>query len=154
MNLSLIVVFAMLVLSILAPFICLYAVKLARDKKYKEHIKFQQNLFYTCVTGVLILEFTIRISGGSGSLVKNSPYLETNFFKILLLLHIIGAVLTYIIWAFTIFKSRKKSKMNALSGTYSAMHKKLGYIVIIGLFYTGITAFVVCLMAFLPNLFY
>lgn len=148
MNLSLIVVYAMLVLSIFAPFISLYAVKLARQKKYKEHIKIQKNLFYACVTGVILLELTIRFSGGSGSLVKNSPYLETPFFRYLLWAHVIGAVLTYVVWAYTIFKSGKQNKNKELPGTFSKNHKIFGYFVIIGLFYTGITAFIVCLMAF------
>lgn len=148
MNLSLIVVYGMLILSIAAPFIALYAVKLAKEGKYSQHIKIQKNLFYACVIGVILLELTIRFSGGSGSLVKVSPYLSTPFFHTILWAHIIGAVLTYFVWGFTIFKSSKQNKIGNLPGLKTNWHKKLGYFVIIGLFYTGITAFIVCTMAF------
>lgn len=148
MNYSLIVVYGMLTLSIFTPFVALYAVKLAKEKKYAQHIKIQRNLFYTCVTGVILLELTIRLSGGSGSLVESSPYIATSFFKNLLWAHITGAVLTYIVWAFTIFKSGKQNKKSNLPGKFTITHRKLGYFVIIGLFYTGITAFIVCAMAY------
>lgn len=148
MSISEIVVYGMLILSILAPFIALYAVKLAKQGNYKQHIKIQKNLFYACVTGVILLELTIRFSGGSGSLVKENPYLETTFFHNTLWSHIIGAVLTYFIWAYTIFKSKNKHKNQHLPGFFSSLHKKLGYVVILGLFYTGITALMVCFMAF------
>ncbi|MGV0847809.1 MULTISPECIES: DUF420 domain-containing protein [unclassified Empedobacter] len=148
MSISQIVVYGMLILSIFAPFIALYAVKLVKQGKYEQHIKVQKNLFYACVTGVILLELTIRFSGGSGSLVKVSPYLATTFFHTTLWAHIIGAVLTYIVWAFTIFKSKNQNKKKQLPGRFSTSHRKLGYVVIIGLFYTGITALMVCSMAF------
>lgn len=148
MSISQLIIYAMLILSILAPFIALYAIKLVKQGKTVQHMKIQKNLFYACVSGVVLLELTIRFSGGSGSLVKVSPYLATTFFHTTLWAHIIGAVLTYIIWAFTIFKSKSKNKKRELPGSFSTLHRKLGYVVIIGLFYTGITALMVCTMAF------
>ncbi len=148
MNYSLIVIYGMLILSIFAPFIALYGVKLAKEKKLKQHIKLQKYLFYACVTGVLLLELTIRISGGSGSLVKESAYLATTLFQNTLWAHIIGAVLTYFIWGFTLFKSKNQHKKKQLPGKFSLSHRQLGYVVIIGLLYTGITALMVCTMAF------
>lgn len=97
MSISQIVVYGMLILSIFAPYIALYAVKLVKQGEYEQHIKVQKSLFYACVTGVILLELTIRFSGGSGSLVKVSPYLVTTFFHTTLWAHIISAVLTYIV---------------------------------------------------------
>lgn len=139
----------MLILSVLAPFISLYAVSFIKKKDYKTHIKIQKRLFWTCVVGVVVLEIQIRISGGSGSLVSNSGYTNTTFFKLILGAHIIGAVLTYIIWGVTIFTSNKKWKTRkTLPGAFSITHKRLGYFTIAGLFYTAITALVVCTFAF------
>ena len=148
MSISLIVVYGMLILSIFAPFIALYAVKLVKQGKYEQHIKIQRNLFYACVLGVVLLELTIRFSGGSCSLVKVSPYLETSFFHNILWAHLIGAVLTYFVWGFTIFKSKGQHTKKHLPGKFTLLHKTLGYVVILGLFYTGITALMVCSMAF------
>jgi len=147
MSTTLIIIIGMQTLSLLAPFIALYAVSLARQKKYELHQKIQKTLFFTCVLGVVILEVHIRLSGGSGSLVENCPYVDTLFFKIILIAHITGAVFTYICWAITIFWSNKKFR-KVLPGNFSKIHKKLGYITIIGLFYTGITSLIVVTMAF------
>lgn len=149
MNITFIIVLGMLVLSVLAPFISLYAVSLIKKKDYKTHAKIQKRLFWTCVAGVLVLEIQIRISGGSGSLVSNSEYTQTTLFKSILIAHIVGAVLTYIIWGITIFTSDKRWKTRkTLPGTFSITHRRLGYFTIAGLFYTAITALAVCTFAF------
>ena len=139
----------MLALSIAAPFIALYAVSRIKRRDFKTHIQIQKGLFWTCIIAVIVLEVRIRVSGGSGSLVSNSGYTNTTFFKYLLIAHIIGAVLTYITWATTIFISNKAwKKSKTLPGRFSATHRRLGYITIIGLFYTAITAMIVCALAF------
>lgn len=149
MNITFTIIIGMLILSILAPFIALYAVSLVKKKEYKKHIKFQKTLFWICVLGVVILEVQIRFSGGSGSLVAEGKYVETDFFKNTLIAHIIGAIVTYVIWGVTIFVSDTKwKKRRTLPGTFTITHRRLGYITIIGLFYTAITALMVCVMAF------
>lgn len=149
MSITFAILLGILTLSLLAPFISIYAVSFIRKKEYKTHIKIQKRLFWTCVIAVLILEVQIRLAGGSGSLVSNSDYTGTSFFKWLLIAHIIGAVLTYIIWGITIFTSNKKwKKRKTLPGNFSVTHKGLGYITISGLFYTAITALIVCTYAF------
>lgn len=139
----------MLILSILAPFILLYAVSFIKKKEYKTHIKIQKRLFWTCIAALLILEIQIRISGGSGSLIYNSEYTSTPFFKFILIAHIIGAVLTYILWGITVFISSKKWKRRkTLPGSFSTIHKRLGYIIFSGLIYIAVTALIVCTFAF------
>lgn len=149
-NVTLVIIIGMLSLSILAPFLALYAVSFIKKKDYARHIWIQKRLFWTCVVAVLILEIQIRLSGGSGSLVYNDAYVDTPFFRTILTAHIIGAVLTYITWAILIFASShnwKKSK--SLPGPFSVTHKRLGYLTISGLSYTAITALIVCSLAFL-----
>lgn len=149
MNITFAIVIGMLTLSILAPFILLYAVSLIKKKKYKTHIKIQKWLFWTCITAVVVFELQIRLSGGSGSLVADSEYAGTTFFKSILIAHIIGAVLTYIVWGITVYISNRKwKKGQILPGGFSATHKRLGYITVIGLFYTAITALIVATYAF------
>ncbi|WP_153557522.1 DUF420 domain-containing protein [Roseimaritima sediminicola] len=149
MNVTLIIVIGMLTLSILAPFISLYAVSLVRKGDHEKHIFIQKILFWSCVAGVVILEVQIRVSGGSGSLVSNSEHTGAVFFKSILVAHIIGAVLTYIVWGVTVFTSSKRWEVRkTLPGPFSITHKRLGYFTIVGLFYTAITASIVCMLAF------
>lgn len=146
MNLTTIILTSVQGLSLIAPFIALYAVNAAKQNNYEKHKKTQKSLFAICIFGVLLLELQIRLSGGSGSLVKDSPYLHTTFFEILLISHIIGAVLTYIIWGILLFKSNNKNKKGLLPGKFTNTHKKFGIITIIGLFYTAITSLIVFIM--------
>lgn len=149
MNITFFIIVGMLTLSILAPFISLYAVSFIKKRDFETHMKIQKRLFWTCIIAVVILEVQIRVSGGSGSLVSNSKYTGTLFFNSLLIAHIIGAVITYIFWGITVFSANKNfKKKKTLPGKYSTVHKKLGYGTIIGLFYTAITAAIVCTMAF------
>lgn len=149
MNITLSIIVGMLILSIAAPFISLYAVSQIKKKNLDVHVKIQKRLFWTCIVALIILEVQIRVSGGSGSLVSNSKYTGTLFFNSLLIAHIIGAVITYIFWGITVFSANKNlKKKKTLPGKYSTVHKKLGYGTIIGLFYTAITAAIVCTMAF------
>jgi len=150
MSTTFVIILGMLILSTLAPFISIYAVSLIKKRDYQTHVKIQKRLFWICVIAVLLLEIQIRISGDSGSLVANSEYTNTPFFKSILIAHIIGAVLTYIVWGFSIFTSNKKwRKQNNLPGNFTITHRRLGYFIIAGLFYTAFTAWVVCIFAFL-----
>lgn len=149
MDFTLVIIIGMLILSLSAPFIALYAVSFIKKREYKTHIKIQKRLFWVCIVALVILEVHIRVSGGSGSLVANSEYTETPFFTSLLTAHIIGAVLTYVIWGITVFTSNRKwKKRKTLPGGFSIAHRRLGYITIAGLFYTAITALLVCVLAF------
>lgn len=149
MNITFFIIVGMLTLSILAPFISLYAVSFIKKRDFETHMKIQKRLFWTCIIAVVILEVQIRVSGGSGSLVSNSKYTGTLFFNSLLIAHIIGAVITYIFWGITVFSANKNlKKKKTLPGKYSTVHKKLGYGTIIGLFYTALTAAIVCTMTF------
>ena len=149
MGTTFLIILGLLVLSLLAPFISLYAASLIKHKEYVTHARIQKRLFWVCVIGVLILELQIRLNGGSGSLILNSKYADTFLFNFILTAHIIGAVLTYIIWAITIFWSNTKFvKRRTLPGHSSKVHKRLAYSTVIGLFYTAITALIVCTLAF------
>lgn len=150
MNMTIVIIYGLLILAILAPFISLYAVSLIKKQDYKTHIKIQKRLFWTCIIAVLIFEIQLRVLGGSGSLIAGSAYTGTPFFKTILTAHILGAVLTYIIWGITVFTSNAKwKKRRTLPGSFTITHKRLGIVSIVGLFYTAITASIVCTYAFI-----
>ncbi|MCO5259827.1 MAG: DUF420 domain-containing protein [Crocinitomicaceae bacterium] len=139
-----------LFLTLISPFVEVYAVKFVKNGELAKHAKIQKTLFLVCMTALVVLEMQIRVAGGSGSIVKHSEYYGTPIFKGILIAHIIGAVLTYLIWAILVlissFKFRKKHRFE---GNFGKTHKKLGMITIIGLFYTAITALIVYLLTFI-----
>ena len=80
MNFTIIFITSLLFLAVLTPFIALYAISFIKKKNYPKHIKIQKTLFWICIAAVFLLELYIRISGGSGSLVKDNAYTSTSFF--------------------------------------------------------------------------
>lgn len=149
MNTIFIINTAVLLLTLISPFISLYAVSFIKKGDARKHIQIQKRLYAACIVALLTLEGLIRYSGGSGSLVANGSYAETYIFKFILPAHIIGAVLTYILWTFLLIVSIRYYKNNRLPGAFSKTHKKLGKITIIGLSYTAITALIVYMLTFI-----
>lgn len=145
MDFSIIIMTAVLVVTLVAPFFSYYAIKKARQKDFKSHKRIQTIVYAFCAAAVLVLELMIRLSGGSGSMYEDSSHADNPFFNTLLTAHIIGAVLTFILWTYLIIKSYRTFQ-KSLPGNFSVSHKKMGIAVFIGLIYTGITALVVYLM--------
>ena len=145
MNTTVIIMTAVLILTLASPVFAVYAVKFAKNKDFETHKKWQTWIFGISVLGVIVLEGLIRVSGGSGSLSGMSPHAGTSLFKTILIAHIIGAVLTYILWTYLIIVSNKKFS-KTLPGNFSATHRTLGKAVLIGLIYTAVSALVVYLM--------
>src|SRR5690625_2333940 len=123
MSFTIFIMTAVMLLTLISPFVVYYGVKLAKKKEYKAHRKIQNIIFYICVLGVLALEVLIRYSGGSGSLASNSEYYGTSFFTITLVSHILVAVLTYLLWAILIIVSNRKF-LKDLPGKFRKTHKR------------------------------
>lgn len=137
-----------LVITVLAPLVAMYAVGLARRGQHARHLRVQKVLFGVCMSMLVIFELLIRASGGSGSLVEHSEHYGQWYFKLILVSHIVGAVLTYILWAVMVVVASKKWKSGQLPGNFSILHKRLGYVMMIGLWYTAVTAVIVSVLAF------
>lgn len=145
MNLTIIIMTAVLIITLFSPFGVYYGVKLAKKNDYKSHRRIQNIIFLICVIGVLALEGLVNSAGGSGSLASKSEYYNTAFFTITLTSHIIVAILSYLLWTVQIILSNLKFHKK-LPGKFSKTHKKLGYTIFWGLTYTAITALLVYLM--------
>lgn len=138
-----------LLVTLSAPFLVAYAISLIKKKEYHRHMVVQKITFYFCLLSVLVLEFQIRLLGGSGSLSGNSPYVHETFYKVILTAHIIGAVLTYISWIILLFLSNWKYKRKkTLPGDFSRIHRRMGRVVFAGLIYTALSAAVVFVLTF------
>jgi len=147
MDFTFFIMTAVLVVTLIAPVFSYYAIKKAKQKDFATHKKIQTLVYAFCIAAVLVLELLIRFSGGSGSMFEDSSYAVSPVFKTILIAHIIGAVLTYIVWTFLIINSHRKFT-KTLPGKFSNTHKVLGISVFIGLIYTGVSAFAVFLMTF------
>lgn len=143
MNVTILIMTAVLLLTLFSPFGVYYGVTIAKKKNYPSHRKIQNIIFIVCVIGVLALEVLIR--SGGGSLASESNYYDTGFFKITLISHIIVAILTYLLWTILIIISNIKFR-KSLPGKLSKFHKKTGYIIFGGLVYTAVTALMVYVM--------
>lgn len=148
MNTATIILTVVLMLNILAPFAVYYAIGLAKKGDFNSHRKIQNTVIFVCLLGVLVLEGLIRVSGGSGSLAQNSSYSGTSIFRTIIAAHIIGAILTYLLWIFQIIASHREFGKH-LPGKFSSAHKTIGYILFFGLVYTAVTAVVVYLILWL-----
>lgn len=108
MEITTMIMTGVLLLTIAAPFAVLYGINLIKNGNYSGQREIQIIAFILSLIGVLTLERLIRFSEGSGSLTMNSPYSQSIVFRIILATHIIGAVITYLIWTYQLIHALKK----------------------------------------------
>lgn len=130
-----------------APVITLLAVRLAKAGKLEAHRRMQIIMAVIAVAAVLLLEVQIRLSGGSGSLLNNSPYAGTPLLRWVAVSHISGAILTYILWIWLLIASSRRWRMD-LPGRFSITHRRAGWLVFLGLVFTAVSATAVYFMGF------
>lgn len=133
--------------TILAPFVCYWSVRIVKRNDYAKHRKVQTILLATCVAAVLLLEVQIRVAGGSGALMGDGPYSGSSLFRTIATIHIIGAILTYVLWIWLLIASRRAYR-RTLPGKFSKWHKWFGWATFLGLCFTTISATFVYYMAF------
>lgn len=148
MNLSGTLLITMLLLGTASPLVALYAASLAKKKNYRSHKRTHKTLFAAMAFLVIIFEMNMIFSKSGGFLPDNNPLIETPFFSALLSAHVIGAVITFVIWGSILFISLRKFK-NGLPGKFSRVHKTFGYITILGLFYIAVTALLITTIAYI-----
>ncbi len=133
-----------MLINILAPFIMLISFKHARQKNFSAHKRTQLWLLVVCFSAVMALEINIRMEGGA---LVNGAHTDTTLFKWIFGLHVTGAVLTYILWAYLAWKSLKLFNID-LPGKYSKAHKKLGQAIFCGMWFTSVSAIAVYVFGF------
>jgi hypothetical protein len=122
--------------TLLAPLIAFLSFRIRRRET---HRKVQATLVTVCWLAVLVLEARIRIEGGSGSFIAQAPADLHAWAKRLLLIHISGAVLTYLVWTGLAVTSWRRFGTR-LPGTFSRTHRRLGWVVFGGLCFTAASA--------------
>ena len=130
-----------------APFAALLSLRLIRIGKHNLHRRAQIALLTICVLAVMALEIRIRVAGGAGALVRSSVYAGSTLLTWVAAVHIIGAVITYLLWIGFVFVSNR-SYGSSLPGAFSRSHKTGGLLIIGGLSFTTVSATVVYFLAF------
>jgi putative membrane protein len=128
----------------LLPILIAIAVNFARKKDLEKHYKMQVAVFVLTLVMVGIFEIGVRLSGGFESFMKTSNA-DYTYMLILLIVHIIIAVVSFVGYAILIYSAVKEYKLGKEPIVKS--HKKFGILVTIGL---AITSFLgVCIYYFL-----
>lgn len=125
--------------TLLAPIVSLLSYRLARRRQFDVHRRMQVALLAFCWAAVLGLELDIRFSGGSGSIVAQAASGYARAARGLLSVHIAAAVATYAIWSVLAIISTRRFR-SQLPGTFSRLHRRLGWTVFAGLVFTAVSA--------------
>ena len=133
---------------VLVPFALLFSFRKVRGGNHSYHKRMQATLFWIVLTAVVLFETNIRLSGGSGALIKESAWVAGLPFKVLLYTHILVAVLTFSTWGVVLYISGKKRKKQALPGSFTPSHKTIGKAIFGGSIFTAISGVVIYTFGF------
>jgi putative membrane protein len=125
--------------TLLAPLAARISFRLARNHDHDRHRRIQLSLLGLCVIAVMALETEIRLSGGSGALMSQTPAPLLPVVRAVLIVHIAVAVLTYSAWAVLAFMSNRRFR-GSLPGAWSRRHKQVGKLIFVGLVFTAMSA--------------
>ncbi len=141
---------AVLVVNCIAPFWAWAAARVARAGRHELHRTLQISLCALAFVALFSLEGSIRINGGSGSLVAESPFAGTTELRVAFILHIGPAVATYLFWLWLTIKSVRSFKRD-LPGSFGRTHVRAGWAVMAGLIWTAGSALVVYWLGFVAT---
>jgi putative membrane protein len=127
----------------------MYSIACVKKGNIERHKNVQIALAIVLLITVTLFEIEIRLADGIDNLMQKSIYYESLAFDIVLNIHLVFAVSTPLLWAWTIFAALKKYENRVFKDGYGKKHKLLGAISIIDLLLTSVTGLVVYYMAFM-----
>lgn len=134
-------------LTLLAPIVTFVSIRRARARRYTTHRALQIGLLVSCWATVLAFETILRLRGGSGVFVQDAAPAFRSAARSLLLIHIAGAVATYLLWTGLAVLSLRRFRA-VLPGPFSRIHRRLGWIVFFGLCFTALSATAMYVLVF------
>ena len=123
---------------LLLPFLIGAAIRMAKRRRYNLHETVQKILFVISVVVVLFFEIGVRSEGGYKRLMEGSSVSHHYLFYVLVF-HIFIAVVTLVLWIYTLVTAYRFRKSKALPGVYSKAHARDGYRTYIGIWATMLT---------------
>jgi putative membrane protein len=136
-----------LVTNVLAPVVALASFRFVRRRRHDVHRRVQLALLAVCVLAVVALEVRIRLAGGSGVFLGQSPAGWAKAGRALLGAHISAAVLTYIAWGWLAVTSSRRYEAT-LPGGFSRRHRRTGWLIFAGLCFNAVSATGMYVLAF------
>lgn len=130
------------------PFVVAWGIRFARQRDFRRHRAVQTTLLAVLLVAVALFEVDLRLSGGSGSLMKGSSYAGTGLLRGVLLAHVLANVVTFFTWLVLVVKSWRRFETPELPGTWGATHRRLGRFVFAGLVFGAVSAVVMYVMGF------
>lgn len=135
------------VATLATPFILVWAIGLAKKGQHRKHRVVQVALLSVLLVAVVLFETEIRLSGGSGSLMKGSSYAGTWWLRGVTLAHVLANVVTFIVWLVLVIRSGRRFGTE-LPGDFTPAHRKAGRFVFAGTVFGALSAIVMYVLGF------
>ena len=134
-----------IVFFVLAPFLMVYALRLAAQRRHREHRNLQTGLLAVAIVAVLMLEISIRF-GTAGE-----AYAESSFHGwpliALFAVHLAVAVPTFVGWCWLAVLSWRRFS-HTLPGSFGRRHRLWGKLAFVGLCLSSATGTGLYVMGF------
>ncbi len=134
-----------LIIVALLPFLLVVAISFAMQGKYRLHEILQKIIFIVSVLVVGYFEYGVRLGGGYIGFIKDTT-VSHDYSLIVLIVHIIIAIISFILWAKTLFTAKRDTQAKHIG--QSTTHSKSGKIAFIGITLTSISGIWVYLILF------
>ena len=133
-----------LIIVALLPFLLVVAISFAMRGKYRLHEISQKIIFAVSVLVVGYFEYGVRLGGGYDGFVKDTT-VSHDYSLIVLILHIIIAVVSFVLWLKTLMSARNDSMPKHIG---DSEHKIAGRRAFIGITLTSLSGIWVYLILF------
>ena len=117
-----------------APFLMIYAIRLAKQHRYRRHRNLQLTLLVAGIVAVLLIEGSIRLGSAKEAFALSSatgPWRAWLFYG-----HLVVAFATAIAWSTLVVLSWRRFT-RTLPGSFGRLHRRSGGLTFIGLFLTS-----------------
>jgi len=123
---------------VILPFVIALSIFFAINGRFKLH-KFIQTLFFILtLLSLSLFAYIVHYKEGLERLLLHSSIMPLEAL-IFLGLHAFLAVITLIVWMFTLIYASEDRKRRALPGLYSENHKKIGRALFLGILFTSLS---------------
>ena len=122
------------------------SILLVKKRRYRAHKWLQCAIGASMGAMLLVFEYEMRTMGWR-EIAEDSPYYET-YVMPALILHLIFAIPTFLLWVLVIFGARKNFEKSPKPSKYSMIHMRMGRLAFYLSFGTGFTAWLFYWLAF------
>ena len=136
---------AAIVFFVLAPFLMAYALRLATQRRHREHRNLQAGLLLAAIVAVLMLEISIRFGSAGEAYAASSLYGPP--MTALFVVHLAVAVPTFILWCWLATLSWRRYS-HTLPGSFGRTHRRWGKLAFVGLCLSSATGIGLYVMGF------